>query len=142
MKQNFFLELVFIFGIKISEEKIFLKCKSVMDWNQGLTKLEFDTEDQVLCSLFSQYFGCRDGGRGEGYRGHFYVFALLHVSEHSEHFCFWLLLWCEKINYFHGWGVPPSPPFAENPAKIINLIFEPFPKIVSIMIITCLQYFC
>ena len=31
----------------------------------------------------------------------------------------------EKINHFHGRGVPP--PFAENSAKIINLIFEPFP---------------
>ena len=41
---------------------------------------------------------------------------------------FWLFLWCEKINYFPGWGVPP-PPFAENSAKIINLIFEPFPNI-------------
>ena len=33
----------------------------------------------------------------------------------------------EKINFFHKWGVPP-PPFAENSAKIINSIFEPFPK--------------
>ena len=32
-----------------------------------------------------------------------------------------------KINYFHGWGVPFPPPLAENSAKIINLIFEPFP---------------
>ena len=44
----FFLELLFVFGPKISEQKIFLKCKFVLDWNQGLTKLEFDTEDQVL----------------------------------------------------------------------------------------------
>ena len=63
-----------------------------------------------------------------GGRGYFYIFTLLHVSEHSEHFCFWLFLWLEKINYFHGWGLPP-PPFAENSAKIINLIFEPFPNV-------------
>ena len=53
LKQKFFLELVFVFGIKISEQKIFLKCKFVLDWHQGLTKLEFDTEDQVLSILFS-----------------------------------------------------------------------------------------
>ena len=63
-----------------------------------------------------------------GGRGDFSVFTLLHVSEPSEHFCFCLLFWWGKINYFHGWGVPPSPPFAENSAKIINLIFEPFPN--------------
>ena len=51
--------------------------------------------------------------------------------EHSEHFCFCLLFWWEKIYYFHGWGVPPSPPFAENYAKIINLILEPFPKLTN-----------
>ena len=51
----------------------------------------------------------------------------LHVSEHSEHF-FLLLFLVGKINYFHGWEVPPSPPFAENSAKIMNLIFEPFPN--------------
>ena len=27
---------------------VFLKFKLVLDWNQSLTKLEFDTEDQVL----------------------------------------------------------------------------------------------
>ena len=46
--QNFFLELVLVFSPNISEQKIRLKCKFVLDWNQGLTKLEFDTEDQVL----------------------------------------------------------------------------------------------
>ena len=57
--------------------------------------------------------------------GHFYVFSFLHVSEHSEHICFFLLFLVEKINYFHGWGYPPAPPsFAENSAKIINLIPE------------------
>ena len=61
--------------------------------------------------------------------GHFYVFTLLHVLEHSEHFCFCLLFWWEKINYFHGWGGLPRP-FSENSAKIINLIFEPFPNII------------
>ena len=39
-----------------------------------------------------------------------------------------LLFLVGKINYFHGWGEPPSPQFAENSAKIINLIFEPLPK--------------
>ena len=37
--------------LKISEQKIFLKYKFVLDWSQGLTKLDFDTEDQVLFSL-------------------------------------------------------------------------------------------
>ena len=40
--------LIFVFGSQISGPKIFLKFKFVLDWNQGLTKLEFDTEDQVL----------------------------------------------------------------------------------------------
>ena len=53
---------------------------------------------------------CQNEGKGEGSGGHFYVFTLLYVLEHSEHFCFCLLFWWEKIYYFHGWGVPPSPP--------------------------------
>ena len=39
------------------------------------------------------------------------------------------------INHFHGWGVP-LPPFAENSGKIIDLIFEPFPKSLSLTIKT------
>ena len=35
-------------------------------------------------------------GLGEGGGGHFDVFTLLNVSEHSEHFCFWLFLWWGK----------------------------------------------
>ena len=42
------MELIFVFGSQISGPKIFLKFIFVLDWNQGLTKLEFDTEDQVL----------------------------------------------------------------------------------------------
>ena len=38
----------------------------------------------------------------------------------------------KKMNYVHGWGVPPLP-LAENSAKIINSIFEPFPKQVRIV---------
>ena len=41
-------------------------------------------------------------------------------------FMFQSILNIWKINNFYGWGVPP--PFAENSVKIINLIFEPFPK--------------
>ena len=37
------------------------------------------------------------------------------------------LLVAAPLNYFHGWGGIPLP-FAENSAKIINLIFEPFPN--------------
>ena len=48
LKQKFFSEFLFVFGPKLSEQEIFLKCKFVLDWNQGHTKLEFDTEDQVL----------------------------------------------------------------------------------------------
>ena len=47
--------------------------------------------------------------------------ALFHVSEHSEHFLSIL-----KDLLFSRMGVH-LPPFAENSAKIINLIFEPFP---------------
>ena len=65
-------------------------------------------------------------GDGGGVGGHFYVFTLLHVSEHSEHFCYWRFLWSEKLIIFTDGGYP-LPPFAENSAKIINLIFEPFP---------------
>ena len=36
-----------------------------------------------------------------------------------------------NINHFHGWGVLPPPPFAETSAKIINLIFEPFPNLIG-----------
>ena len=56
--------------------------------------------------------GLGEGGWGRGRRGdggkggQFYIFSLLHVSEHSEHFCFWLFL-VEKNNYFHGGGYPP-----------------------------------
>ena len=39
--------------------------------------------------------------------GDFYVFTLLHVSEHSEHFWFWLYLWGEKLIIFPGGGYPP-----------------------------------
>ena len=53
------------------------------------------------------------------------------VSEHTEHFWFLQFLLWKKIYYFHGWGARP-PPFAENSAKIINLIFEPFPKVVRL----------
>ena len=45
---------------------------------------------------------------------------VFHVSEHSEHMFFLI----EHIYYFHGWGDPP--PFAENSAKIVISIFEPF----------------
>ena len=72
---------------------------------------------------------CQNEGSGEGSGGHFYVLSLLHVLEHSEHFCFCLLFWWEKLIIFMDGGYPPSPPFAENSAKIINLIFEPFPNI-------------
>ena len=74
----------------------------------------------------------------EGRGGHFYVFTLLHVSEHSEHFCFWLFLWCEKINYFTDGGY--LPPFAENSAKIINLIFEPFPNFITHFFVAVVWY--
>ena len=51
--------------------------------------------------------------------GNLYVFSILHVSEHSEHI-FPLSFLVRKNNYFHG--------FEENSVKIINSIFEPFPK--------------
>jgi len=62
---------------------------------------------------------------GDGWWGHFYVFTFIHVLEHSEHFCFWLFFWWGKIDYFHRLGIL-APPFTENSAKIIDLIFEPF----------------
>ena len=33
----------------------FFKCKFVLDWNQGLAKLDFDTEDQDLFRIFSYF---------------------------------------------------------------------------------------
>ena len=45
-----------------------------------------------------------DGGGG----GYFYIFALLHDSEHSEHFCFWLF-WVEKNYLFSRMGGTPPP---------------------------------
>ena len=44
------------------------------------------------------------------------------------------------INYFHGWGVPP--PFTENSAKIINLMFEPFPYYVTQCSKELIRFFC
>ena len=32
------------------------------------------------------------------------------------------------VIFMDGGDPPPPPPLAENPTKIINLIFEPFPK--------------
>ena len=56
---------------------------------------------------------------------HFYMFhSILNT------FVFGFLIVGKKTNYFHGWGVPP-PPFAENSAKMINLIFATFPKLVE-----------
>ena len=46
--------------------------------------------------------------------------------------------WWGKINYFHGWGLPP-PPFAENFMKIINLIFERFPNLMAILFLLILN---
>ena len=65
-------------------------------------------------AVSSRHFRCQNGGKGEVRWGHFYVFTLLHVSENSEHFCFWLYLGWKKINYFHGWGVPLRGKFREN----------------------------
>ena len=39
----------------------------------------------------------------------------------------------KKLIIFRDGGYPPPPPFAGNSAKIINLIFEPFPRLISIM---------
>ena len=55
------------------------------------------------------------------------------VSQHVDHFKpikFFLKKMLEKINYFprRGGGGEGGTPFAENSAKTINLIFEPFPK--------------
>ena len=47
--------------------------------------------------------------------------SLLYYMFQSILNMFAFVFWCEKINYFHGWGGPP-PPFAENSAKIINSI--------------------
>ena len=51
---------------------------------------------------------------GEEYGGHFYVFTLLHVSEHSEQVCF-SLFWWKKLIIFMDGGYPP--PFPENSGK-------------------------
>ena len=37
--------------------------------------------------------------------GHFYVFTFLHVSEHSEHICFFYFYDGDRINYFQRVGV-------------------------------------
>ena len=63
--------------------------------------------------------GCQ--GWGGGHNGEKNFIALFHVSEHSEHF----LTILKKLIIFTDGGYPP--PFVENSAKIINLIFEPFP---------------
>ena len=36
---------------KSNVQKNLFEVQIVLDWNQGLTKLEFDTEDQVLFSI-------------------------------------------------------------------------------------------
>ena len=56
------------------------------------------------------------------------------VSQHVYYLkpiIFFLKNMLEKINYFprRGGGGEGGTPFAENSAKIINLIFEPFPKL-------------
>ena len=64
-KQNFFIDLNFL-DPKFFEAKIFWSknfwtktyfWSANLDWNQGLTKLEFDTEDQVLFYFNSQAMG-------------------------------------------------------------------------------------
>ena len=64
--------------------------------------------------------GCQ--GWGGSHNGEKKFIALFHVSEHSEHFKSILKNWL-----FSRMGGTP-PPFVENSAKIINLIFEPFPN--------------
>ena len=46
-------------------------------------------------------------GWERGGEGYFYVFTILHVSEHSEQIFFHFLM--GKIYYFHGWGEHPRP---------------------------------
>ena len=66
------------------------------------------------------------GGAGDGVgEWYFFIFTLLHVQSNLNTFVFGFFWW-KKINYFHGWGIPP-PPFAENSVKIINLILATFP---------------
>ena len=64
----------------------------------------------------------REGHNGEEKK----TIALFHVSKHSEHFKSIL-----KNLLFSRMG-GTNPPFAENSAKIINSIFEPFPYLVNL----------
>ena len=55
-----------------------------------------------------------------------YFSALFHVLDHFRPFAT-LFLSLKKLIILAAGGSPPPPPFAENSAKKINLIFEPFP---------------
>ena len=57
------------------------------------------------------------------------------ISQHVHHFKPIQKFW-KKINYFprRGGGGEGGTPFAENSAKITNLIFEPFPYLDMINI--------
>ena len=62
------------------------------------------------------------------------------VSQHVDHLKpiknFLKKCW-KKLIIFHEGGVGGTP-FAENSAKIINLIFEPFPNRVKISVYLCM----
>ena len=64
--------------------------------------------------------GCQAWGLGD----HFYV-TFLHDSEHSEHILFFAFLVGKRFIIFTDGGHP----FAENSTVIINLMFEPLPKL-------------
>ena len=68
---------------------------------------------------------------GEGRGGGVIFLSLLYYMFQSllNTFVFGYCFGGEKLIIFMDGGYPPPPPFAENSAKIINLIFEPFPNI-------------
>ena len=43
-------------------------------------------------------------GEGRGWEGLFYVFTLLHGSEHSEHFCFCFVFWFDSRTFILLWS--------------------------------------
>ena len=76
---------------------------------------------ECVVSILSILVGCQ----GWGWRGSFYVFIFLHVSEHSEHV--FLLAFIGKIDYFYR--CPPT-----HLRKILCNVVQP-PKIKDFIIL-------
>ena len=50
------------------------------------------------------------------------LLIFFHVLDHLEQFLSFFLVFCGKINYLDGWGVPPPPRPWKIPPKYFNFL--------------------